>query len=349
MRLRSLAVALLCVTTMAVAVPGAAVADGGRTVDRADAAAGWLARQLVDGERFEVDFNGTKFPDQGLTIDAILAFASAGVSGTNGGKAIAWLAKPEILSGYIGDGGTEAYAGATAKATLAAEVRGVNPASFGGVDLPTRLRGLLTPAGRFSDRSQFGDFSNAFSQSLAIIALKRTPGGVPVSAVDFAVGTQCPDGGFPLFFGASTCVSDTDSTAMVVQALLAVGRTTDANEGLAWLVSKQQANGGISVGSGDAATAPNTNTTGLAGQALKAGGRLLAAVKAKRFIVSVQVGCAGQPADRGAIAYDSSGVNPATVVRATAQAILGLGGPSLAQLSAAGSRPGAPELACRAA
>ncbi|MET0236420.1 MAG: prenyltransferase/squalene oxidase repeat-containing protein [Kibdelosporangium sp.] len=344
MKLRSIAVALLCATATVVAAPSAAAAPA---LNRADAAAGWLARQLVDGERFEVDFGGTKYPDQGLTIDAIFAFASAGVSGTAGGKAITWLAKPEILSGYIGDGGTESYAGATAKISLAAQVRGLNPASFGGVDLPARLRGLLTPSGRFADRSEFGDFSNAFTQSLAIITLKRTPGGAPVSAVDFVAGTQCPDGGFPSSFDVTPCASDTDSTAMVVQALLAAGRTTDAAEGLAWLVSKQQGNGGLSFGPGDAAVAPNTNTTGLSAQALRAGGRPLAFRKAKVFMLSVQVTCSGQPADRGAIAYDATGYNPSTVVRATAQAILGLGGPSLATLSASGSSPAPPVLACR--
>ncbi|ALG09133.1 peptidase [Kibdelosporangium phytohabitans] len=348
MRFRSLAVALLCATATVAAAPGVAAAHGNRTTDRADAAAGWLARQLVDGERFEVDFGGTKYPDQGLTVDAILAFASAGVSGTNGGKAITWLAKPEILSGYIGDGTTEAYAGATAKVSLAAQVRGQDPASFGGADLPARLRGLLTPSGRFSDRSAFGDYSNAFTQSLAIITLKRTPGGVPASAVDFAVGTQCPDGGYPIVFGAPACQSDTDATAMVTQALLATGRNTDAQEGLSWLISKQQANGGISALSGDPAVAPNANTTGLAAQALKAGGRPPAFHKAKQFVVGVQVGCAGPVENRGAIPYDATGYNPSTVVRATAQAVLGLGGPGLAALNAAGSKPGAPVLACPA-
>jgi hypothetical protein len=37
----------------------------------------------------------------------------------------------------------------------------------------TRLRSLLTPSGRFSDRSEFGDFNNAFTQPLAIITLCR--------------------------------------------------------------------------------------------------------------------------------------------------------------------------------
>ncbi|HEX8869743.1 MAG TPA: peptidase, partial [Lentzea sp.] len=79
------------------------------THNKADAASGWLARQMVDGERFEADFGGQKFPDQGLTIDAIFAFAASRSSDTNAEKAITWLAKPEITSGYIGSG-TEAYA-----------------------------------------------------------------------------------------------------------------------------------------------------------------------------------------------------------------------------------------------
>ncbi|WP_370941946.1 peptidase [Amycolatopsis sp. cg5] len=343
LRLRTLAVTAVCVAATSVA-PAPASAHA---VTKADAAAGWLARQLVDGTHFEVDFGGQKFPDQGLTIDGILAFASAGVANTSGGNALNWLAQPGILSGYIGDGTTESYAGATAKAALAAEVRGADPASFGGVDLPSRLRALATPSGRFSDHSQFGDYSNAFSQSLAIIALKRTPGGVPAAAVDFAAGTQCADGGFPLSFGAPTCVSDTDSTAMVTQALLATGRVAKAQQGLTWLIGKQQANGGISYGTGDPATAPNTNTTGLAGQAFKAGGRLAAAVKARNFIVSVQVGCAGPIPDRGAIAYDASGFNPANAVRATAQAVLGTGtGSGFATLTSAGSASAAPSLTC---
>src|SRR4029079_17638408 len=109
----------------------------------------------------------------------------------------------------------------------------------------------------FSDQSQFGDFSNAFTQALAIIALRRTPGGVPASAVDFAAGTQCSDGVFPLDFGVTPCASDTDATAMVTQALLATGRIGDAQEGLTWLASRQQANGGLSFGPGDPTVAPN--------------------------------------------------------------------------------------------
>lgn len=336
MKLHSLAVAIACVCATALIAPTTAAAS---TTTQAEAGAGWLARQLVDGDHLVTVFGGTAYPDQGLTIDGILAFASAGSAKTAGGQAITWLAQPATLSAYIGDGTTESYAGATAKSALAAEVRGLNPATFGGVDLPTRLRALLAPSGRFSDHSAFGDYSNAFTQSLAVVALRRTPGGVPASAVDFLAGTQCANGGFPLSFGATPCVSDTDSTAMVVQALAADGRIAKAQQGLTWLAGRQQANGGLSVGTGDPGVAPNANTTGLAGQAFRSGGRLNAALNAKNFLTSLQVGCTGPVANRGAIAYDSTGFDPNTAVRATTQGVLGLGGPSLVNLTAAGSTP----------
>ncbi|OLF09705.1 peptidase [Actinophytocola xinjiangensis] len=343
MRFRIAAVVVACVVLVS---PGTAGAAGPGAARKADAAAGWLARQMVDGDHFEVDFGGVGYPDAGLTIDGVLAFASAKAADSHGAAAIAWLARPANLTGYVGDGVTEAYAGATAKASLAAQVRGLDPANVGGVDLPARLRGLLAPSGRFADRSEFGDYSNAFSQSLAIITLSRTAGGAPASSVAFAVDTQCPDGGFPLTFGASVCASDTDATAMVVQALLATGRHATAQQGLTWLAGRQQTNGGLSYGDGSSTVAPNANTTGLAGQAFLAGGRSWAAHQARTFVLGLQAGCDADASLRGAIAYDGTGHDPATSVRATAQAVLGLGGPGLAMLTSSGSVPQAPELVC---
>ncbi|GAA2822448.1 peptidase [Kitasatospora sp. CM 4170] len=329
--------------TAAHAAPAAATSSP--TVRPDAAAAGWLARQLVDGDHFESVFNGTAYPDQGLTIDAVLAFAASHSSDQAAAKATAWLAKPEIISGYLGDGTTEAYAGATAKLLLAAEVRGVNPTAFGGIDLPARLRSLQSPEGRFSDRSQWGDYSNAFGQSLALIALHRTPGGAPATAVDFLANSQCADGGYPVSFGQAACTSDPDATALAAQALAATGRTAKANAGLGWLAAHQNADGGF-VAAG--ATASNANTTGLATQALLSGGRFGAGVKGWSRLVKFQQGCTTDPAVRGAIAYDASGFNAGNGSRATAQAVLGLGGTPLATLSAAGARPDAPTLACPA-
>ncbi|MFC5286538.1 peptidase [Actinokineospora guangxiensis] len=340
MRLRSLATA---VATLSAVVALAPTASAAPTYRPADAAAGWLARQMADGDHFEVDFGGTLYPDAGLTIDAILAFASAKTANGHGAAALTWLAQPATLNGYIGSGG-EAYAGATAKAALAAQVRGANPASFGGVDLIARLNTLLTPSGRFSDQSAFGDYSNAFTQSLAVIVLDRTAAGAPASAVDFTANAQCPDGGYPISYGVTPCASDTDATAMVAQALIATGRHTDANEALNWLRSKQQSGGGLAFGDGSGA--PNTNTTGLAGQAFRAGGKLVPATKAGLYVLSLRVTCAGAADQRGAIAYDATGFDQSTAPRATAQAILGLPGTPLATLTSAGSSADADTLAC---
>ncbi|MDT8913238.1 peptidase [Amycolatopsis sp. PS_44_ISF1] len=330
MKFRRLAVLITFACAAALGAPGLAAAAP------PDRATGWLERQLVGGDHLETEFGGTSYPDAGLTIDAVFAFASAHSAGQAGGRAMAWLSAPATLSAYIGDGTSESYAGATAKTALAAEVRGLDPAAFGGVDLTARLRALLTPSGRFSDHSAYGDYSNAFSQSLAIVALHRAPGGAPSAAAAFLAGTQCADGGFPLELAASPCVSDTDSTAMAVQALRSAGRAVPARSGLAWLAGRQQANGGLSVGTGDPAVAPNANTTGLAGQALHSGGRPAAASRAKKFLLGLQV-VTGDNA--GAIAYTAAGFDPATAVRATTQAVLGLGGCGFAELSSAGSNP----------
>ena len=305
------------------------------------AAAGWLARQMVNSTYLTVTFGGVTYPSQGLTIDGIFAFAATGTARGYASRAIAWLARPHILSGYIGSG-TESYAGPTAKLMLAAEVTGQNPAAFGGVNLPARLAKLLTPSGRYSDHSKFGDFSNAFSQSLAIIATKRL-GGAPASAVRFLASSECADGGFPLDFAQQSCVSYPDATALDVQALLAAGKRGPAMRGLRWLASVQQPDGGFIAPPG---TASNSNSTGLAGEAFTAGGWSRQAASARKFLFSVQIGCSGKVANRGAIAYDTSGFSKSTATSATAQGILGLAGVSLARLSVSGARPGAPHLAC---
>jgi hypothetical protein len=339
------AVALVPLAGTAAAAPSPATASAAapRTIRPDDAAAGWLARQFVDGNHLETSFGGTSFPDQGLTIDAVFAFASARVSGSAGAAATRWLALPDNITTYTGGGGTESYAGPTAKLMLAAEVQGKNPRSFGGVNLRARLLDLLTPSGRFSDRSAFGDFSNAFGQSYAIVALQRT-GGAPARAVAFLARQQCADGGIPLDFGVQPCAGDVDATALAVQALRFTGRTAAANRGLAWLASKQQAGGGLAALDGTGT--PNANSTGVAGQAFADGGRVVAAVRAGVFLARLQVRCSGPVADRGAIPFDRTGFDPATAPRATAQAVLGLTGVGLAKLTATGSRPADPVLAC---
>lgn len=331
----------LAVTTAAAPAVAAGPA-GPKPATNGQAAAGWLARQLTGRSHFVDVFDGKTFVDQGRTIDAIFAFAAAGTAKDFGARATAWLKQPKILSGYIGDGKASSFAGATAKAALAAEVQGVDPAKFGGVNLLARLAALLTKSGRYSDRSSFGDFSNAFSQSLAIIAVSRD-GHAPASAVRFLVSTECENGGFPLDFAQKKCVSDPDSTAMDVQALLAAGRDLAAQRGLHWLARAQRSGGGFV---SEAGAAPNANSTGLAGDAFAAGKWTARAALARKFLLSLQVGCSGRVGRRGAIAFDDTGFAHTTAVSATAQGLLGVADVGLASVSAHGEHPGAPTLAC---
>ncbi|MEJ2856214.1 MULTISPECIES: peptidase [unclassified Saccharothrix] len=318
------------------------------TTSTAEAGAGWLARRLVDGERFEVDYGGKLYPDHGGTIDAVLAFAAAGVAEDNALKATAWLAEPEVLPGYIGDPKDSAYAGSYAKLALTAQVRGEDPTAFGGVDLITGLNSLLTASGRFSDKSPYpGDYSNGFSQSFAVLALERH-GTAPKAAVDYLAATACPTGGYPLDLEQATCVAQVDATAMAAQALLAAGRTAEAGKAVEWLVAQQQADGGFVdvLQKGDAGTTTNANTTGLAAQALRVAGATAAADKAVAYLKALQVGCGAEQA--GAIAYDAKGFSPANATRATAQAVLGLVGTGFATLSSSDAKATAPVLDCPA-
>src|SRR6185436_20475499 len=65
---------LITAVTICGATPAGAAALSTR--DRAAAAAGWLARQMAGGERFESTSGGFVLPDQNLTVDAVFAFAA---------------------------------------------------------------------------------------------------------------------------------------------------------------------------------------------------------------------------------------------------------------------------------
>ncbi|WP_157440492.1 peptidase [Actinokineospora inagensis] len=304
-----------------------------------DTAAGWLSRQLVQGQWVE---STPSFPDFGLTADVVLALDAAGVASDASAKAAGFLAKPDNVLEYAGDGAAESYAGPLAKLALVAESRGLNPKSFGEVDLIAQLGKLQAVSGRFTDVSAQPDASNGFSQALAVLALERS-GGAPAKAVDFLVGTACPDGGFPVALDGA-CVSDVDDTALAVQALLAAGRTDAANAGLTWLVGKQSAAGGFKANLPN--SVDNANSTGLAAQALRVGGKTAQADKAVAFLLTLQQGCTAAEPLRGAILYSAGQTENA--VRATSQAIPGVVGISYAKVSAVGATADVPTVDCTA-
>ncbi|MEO7981729.1 MAG: prenyltransferase/squalene oxidase repeat-containing protein [Sporichthyaceae bacterium] len=348
------AAALVAVPAVVLATPG--TAEAATTKNRADAAAGWLGRQLDDDHLITTTFDGQSYPDYGLTGDTVLALDAAKVGKAAARRATRAL-KAHVLDYTGGGDATESYAGAYAKLVVVAAAQGVDPAAFGTGPRKDLLAGLLalecgtrtrtdcaaTAAGRFSDRSAYGDFSNTIGQSLALIGLERaTKRGASHQSVGYLLGQQCPNGSFPEVFDGATCTGSADSTGFAVQALVNVGTpaavaaATDAGR---WLKKRQHANGSLS-GNGSR----NANSTALAAQAFTALGRGKAAARARHFLRTLQVGCGAKAGVRGQVRYDRDASGDP--VRATSQAVPALARATLADIGTDGSSRRLPRLAC---
>jgi len=328
--------------------PGTAPGERGAAIT---AAADFLARELAADNHLLVS---SDFPDNGLTSDVVLALMSAGAHKDAAVAATNQLQKN--IGSYIGTDG-ESYAGATAKSLVVALATGVDPKSFGGVDLIGKLQSLQTNEGRFSDKSQWGDYSNTIVQSLAIIGLEGAGVGASQKAVDYLTAAQCDDGGFALNTGGKTCVSDPDATSFAVQALMATpcAVQSDIDSAVAYLTSRQAKNGGL--GGGASTEAVNANSTGLAGAVFSAAGQDAQADAAADYLTTLQYDASFPEALRGGIAYNQAAFDEraaagagATVQdqdrRATTQGLLGLTGVTYAEL--AGAFDNAPDRACAA-
>ncbi len=331
-----------------------------------EAAAGYLARELAaGGHHFSVTFDGTAYADYGVTADAVLALDAAGAGQTEAAATTRYLADNVVMYTGFGDP-TEISAGSVAKLLNVSLAQGVDPTAFGGYDLLGTLRSLEQPTGQFRDVSKYpkgdgsyGDYSNVFGQSFALMGLERAGTDPSAASVTFLAAQQCADGGFRLDFGVTPCASDPDATAMAVQALIAVNGSGDARaaRGLDYLGSRQQASGGVG-GAGPTASV-NANSTGLAGQAFLAGGRGAQARRANAYLTGLQYDCGFPSGLRGGVAYDAAayaaqnaaGAGAGTADqdrRSTTQAALALAGTPLYAVTSAGAVAGAPTVVCAA-
>jgi hypothetical protein len=319
------------------------------------AALDWIEDELAaNGGTLPSSFDPSA-TDWGLTLDALIAL-HAGGRGDGATAASAIAAFEPAVGDYVtgeafGDVGS-AYAGPIGKSLYTVGLLDRVANTVSAFDLEQLSRDAITPsgtfAGRFSDVSSFGDFSNGFGQAFNIMGLALTDGGVPAAAIDFLVEQQCPAGGFRLTYAATRgcetdAEADTDATAFAVSALVAVDATpvTDAaiDAATMWLLDRQDdATGGFG-GTGPTANL-NANTTALAAKALRAVGELEAAGRAAAFVVSLQLDATavtGTPVagETGAIALDAAvradalanGIAPAARDqwrRATTQGVLAL-------------------------
>lgn len=317
--------------------------------------ASWLVSQL-ENDLAPSQYGGA---DYGLSIDVMLALNTlGGQDGAVGDMADALSADPQAyISGEaFGDAGST-YAGAAGKLAASLQVVGRDATDVNGVDVLARAADTVVTtgdeAGRASDISTYGDYSNAIGQSWVVRALATGDSSLAQSAVDYLLLQQCPSGAFRLsMYAAGTidraCGDPTtadddavsyDATAFAVTALTVAREAglSGTEQPLADAVAALAAAQGPSGSLDDMGTA-NTNTTGLAAQALALGGRAEAAVAARDFVDSLRVddSVSGPLASEvGAIAYSAeayedgkdAGITAMTRdqwLRATAQAALAL-------------------------
>ena len=357
-RMRLVALASCC-AGLAIGAVGVGLGAGAAApapAPQAQPALDWLAGQLAaNGGSLPPSFGaGT---DWGLTADAVLAFTSAGRATDPAAVTATDLltANAAAFTTWSSGGATVRDAGATGKLVLALRSMG-RPATAQGVDLEAELRSLMetsgAQAGRFSDDvpDPAWNASNGFGQSLSMLGLALTPGGIPAPSVTFLLAQQCPAGGFRLnYLATAGCTddaqADTDATALALSALLAVSpRSTDVatalDRGTSWVLARQAADGSFT-GTGPTAGA-NANSTGLISQYLRAAGRTQAADLGAAWIVGccqlTTANASGTPAagQVGAIGYGPTALSAALVDgvttqtgdqwrRTTSQAVLALG------------------------
>jgi len=258
--------ALLLVALVSLSLlPGAATArQATRAAAPADplaAATTWLlAQQDASG-----GFPGyTGDVDAGVTTDAVMALAAAAETEPEATAAI------EKAVAYLAGNG-EAYAqtgpGQAAKLALAAVAGGRNPRSFVGIDLFTAMQNPPTTTVENPIAGIWGD--SLYAHALVMMAFAAMGEQVPDSAIAPLRETQGADGGWAFDGSTEAGAADSNTTAMVIQALVAAGYGDSdlIPPALAFLETLRTPEGGYAYGPGDPLTA-DTNSTALVAQAL---------------------------------------------------------------------------------
>ena len=184
----------------------------------ADATA-WLVAQQAPNGGFP-GFSGE--PDPGATTDAVMAlcplFMSRHANTAVIDRAIAYL--EESGQEYAATG-----PGQAAKMALAAMAGGKDPRAFGGEDLIARMTAPLATPVPDAIPGIYGD--DLYDHALVLIALGAAWEEAPDSALEPLRITQGEDGGWAFDGSTEPGAADSNTTALVIQALRAIGRDDD--------------------------------------------------------------------------------------------------------------------------
>jgi len=205
--------------------------------------------------------------DLGATTEVMLAAAAAGQDCST------WLSSAgnsplDYLAAQVKQGAVKDAAGLS-RTVLAAVATGQDPRSFGGKNL---VQALLAAQDKTTNR--FGD--SLYAHAYAMLALHNAGEPVPQSAIDLLKTQIADDGAWSLFGGPTPGLADTNTTALAMQALFAVGEPNTAHSALAYLQRMQNTDGGFPYQKpSEWGTDTDANSTAVVVQALRALGEPL--------------------------------------------------------------------------
>jgi len=227
---------------------------------QSDASIAWLRQAQEPDGGFSSGFAAGS--DFGSTAEVILAGVAAGQDvstwvSVEGNSPLDYVAS-QIAGGTVEDTGN------LSKAILVAVATGQDPRDLVGKDLISQL---ITQ--QSSDTGRFGD--TLFKHAYAVLSLHNAGVPVPASAVTAMTSTFTEDGAWSLFGDSAPATADTNTTALVMQALVSVGERDAAAGALPYLRRMQNEDGGFPYQKPSAwGTDSDANSTAVLIQALAA-------------------------------------------------------------------------------
>ena len=171
---------------------------------------------LIDQQQEDGSWPGfSGEPDAGTTIDAVIALAAADEAGLDVGDsidlALGWLDTDTNAADYAVNG-----PGAAAKLVIALVAVGDETLEIGGT---TPLEIVLESQDPETDLYGFGLYDHAY----ALMAMAVTDSEIPAEAITVLETMQADNGGFAWDGSTDEKMVDSNTTAMIVQALVAAG------------------------------------------------------------------------------------------------------------------------------
>lgn len=284
-----------------------------------EAALKWLRTQQQPDGGFTSGF--APGSDLGTTVEIVLAGVAAGQD-PSAWRSAAGASPLDYLAAQVQAGAVKDAAGLS-RVIFATVATGQDPKAFAGQNLVAALR-----ATQEAKTGQFGD--SLYAHAYALLALHAAGEPLPDSAVALLLTARPPEGGWAMLGGTAADSSDTNTTALALQALVAAGKRDPVPAALAYLHAVQNEDGGFPWQKPSPyGTDSDANSTAVVLQALNALGESPSAWSPKGKDPLAALKALWDKASGG---YQWQAAVPGANVLASAQAVQAVEGLTLVQL-----------------